>query len=82
MSENIIYKINNKGERESDNWTGGFCENSTADSLWLYVNDESEKPVSLSIGDRVHFSHFDVEHNQDYGIIEANAGIYRVSPIE
>lgn len=81
MSENIIYKINNKGERESDNWTGGFYEASTADSLWLYVKDESGKPVSLSKGDRVHFSHFDVDHNQDYEIIEANAGIYRVSPI-
>ncbi len=78
--DNIIYQINEYGERISDeNWNGYF-ERTNDDSLWVHIYDQSGTPVNLSAGDKIHFSHYDQEIDRNYEIIKPCNGIYQVKP--
>lgn len=74
----IIYKIDENGERASENWTGRFHEDSSDDNVWLYIHDDEEKSVPLKKGDRIHYSDADLPNNGDYVIEQAEMGIYKV----
>lgn len=75
MMGNIVYKIDENGERASNNWTGRFHEDSSDDNVWIYIQGEN---VSLKRGDRIHYSDADLPNNSDYMIEQAEMGIYKV----
>lgn len=75
MMGNIVYKIDENGERASNNWTGRFHEDSSDDNVWIYIQGEN---VSLKRGDRIHYSDADLPNNGDYMIEQAEMGIYKV----
>lgn len=81
MMGNIVYKIDENGERASDNWTGRFHEDSSDDNVWIYIQDEEGKNVSLKRGDRIHYSDADLPNNADYVIEQAEMGIYKVKSL-
>ena len=81
MFENIVYKIDENGERISENWTGRFYENASVDEVWIYINDNDGKSVSLKKGDRIHYSDMDLPKNANYEIVQAESGIYRLRKI-
>ena len=75
---NIVYKIDENGERASKNWTGRFRDDSSDDNVWIYINDEEGKNVPLEKGDHIHYSDADLTNNGDYEIEQAEMGIYKV----
>ena len=81
MMGNIVYKIDENGERASDNWTGRFHEDSSEDNVWIYIQDDEGKNVSLKRGDRIHYSDADLPNNGDYVIEQSEIGIYKVKSL-
>ena len=81
MAENILYKIDKKRNRISDNLTGKFCDNSDEDNLWLCIKDSKEDKVDLGKGDYIHYSDDDKQINQDYVIEEAENDVYKLRKI-
>lgn len=78
MMGNIIFKIDENGDRISENWTGRFYDNNTPDNIWIYINDYNGKNVPLKKGDRICFSDGEIPNNGNYEIVEAQNGIYQV----
>ena len=72
--KNIIYQVDSRHERVSDNWTGEFKEPG-----WLVITDKNGKDVGLRVGDIILFSDYDLEDGSRYYLIEqAECGIYRI----
>lgn len=83
MIGNIVYKIDESGDRISENWTGNYYfDNSSPNDVWMYIHDTDGNNVPLKIGDRIHYSDADLPNNVDYEIVQAEPGIYKLRRLD
>ena len=82
MIGNIVYKIDESGERISETWTGNYCDNSSSNDVWMSIHDTDGGNVPLKKGDRIHYSDADLPNNADYEIVQAVSGIYKLGKLD
>ncbi|MBQ9609145.1 MAG: hypothetical protein IJV15_06820 [Lachnospiraceae bacterium] len=78
MAENIVYQINEKGERIGDsNWTGNIIRISEEGGLWMEIKKNNNDKEYLKRGDMIHYSGHDLSTcDGNYLIKKSETGIY------
>ena len=82
VTRNIIYKVDEKGERISDNFRGEIYDSSDSGMVWMKIQDEKGENISLKRNEIINYSHYDMNVSGYYIVVDPNVGFCKLKPFK